>query len=512
MKYYFNEVINLMKKIQNTLQLANAAMQKKMKQVVSDYRLGYHIMAPANWINDPNGLIQYQGEYHVFYQHHPFDENWGPMHWGHVKSKDLVHWEHLPIALAPGESYDRDGCFSGSAVDDNGVLTLIYTGNIFIDREKDILDQSQCIATSTDGIHFKKETINPIISKHPVEGSGHFRDPKVWKHGEHWYVVLGTRKEEIGKVVLYRSKNLRQWEYIGVLAESNGTEGYMWECPDFFEIGGKYVLLFSPQGIQAKGDQYQNHFQTGYIVGDFNYDTFEFSRGEFTELDSGHDFYAVQTLLDERGRRIAIAWMDMWESPMPTKKHGWAGALTLPRELILTNERKLAMNPVAELEQLREKSLDFFIHILNNESIYTAISEELLEIKVDFSLNDITADEFGIKLRCNEGIEETVIGYEVYSSKVFIDRDKSGKAVRGIRKSKVERKSDILSLHIYLDRSSVEVFVNEGVNVISSRIYPQKSSLGVQIYAKNGEVSVLNFKAWRLKDIWQENELDKLKI
>lgn len=491
----------------NKLQQAEEAIRKAKEKMSDDYRLGYHIMAPANWINDPNGLVQYKGEYHVFYQHHPYDENWGPMHWGHVKSKDLVHWEHLPIALAPTETYEKDGCFSGSAVDDNGVLTLIYTGNIWVDREKDILDQSQCIATSTDGVHFTKEAGNPVIAKHPEEGSGHFRDPKVWKHKDHWYMVLGTRKEDTGKVVLYKSKDLRQWEYLGVLAESNGTEGYMWECPDFFEIGGKHVLLFSPQGIAAEGEKYQNLFQTGYIVGDFNYDTLEFSRGEFTELDYGHDFYAVQTLLDDQGRRIAIGWMDMWESPMPTKEHGWAGALTLPRELTLTGDGKLAMNPVSELEMLREKPIDLSIDKLDSETVDTGIREELLEIKVEFSLKDVTADEFGLKLRCHEeGTEETVVGFDVISSKLFIDREKSGKGVSGIRKSKVERKSDILSLHLYLDRSSLEVFSNDGLSVLTSRIYPQTSSLGLQFYAKNGAVGIENLNVWKLKDIWKEQE------
>lgn len=491
----------------NKLQQAEEAIRKAKEKMSDDYRLGYHIMAPANWINDPNGLVQYKGEYHVFYQHHPYDENWGPMHWGHVKSKDLVHWEHLPIALAPTEAYEKDGCFSGSAVDDNGILTLIYTGNIWVDREKDILDQSQCIATSTDGVHFTKEAGNPVIAKHPEEGSGHFRDPKVWKHEDHWYMVLGTRKEDTGKVVLYKSKDLRQWEYLGVLAESNGTEGYMWECPDFFELGGKHVLLFSPQGIAAEGEKYQNLFQTGYIVGDFNYDTLEFSRGEFTELDYGHDFYAVQTLLDDQGRRIAISWMDMWESPMPTKEHGWAGALTLPRELTLTNDGKLAMNPVSELAMLREKSINLSIDKLDSEIMDTGIREELLEIKVEFSLKDVTADEFGLKLRCNEeGTEETVVGFDVGSSKLFIDREKSGKGVSGIRKSKVELKSDTLSLHLYLDRSSLEVFSNDGLNVLTSRIYPQTSSLGLQFYAKNGAVRIKDLKVWKLKDIWKENK------
>jgi beta-fructofuranosidase len=493
--------------IMNILKEANSAVQEKKKQVLPDYRLGYHIMAPANWINDPNGLIQYKGEYHVFYQHHPFDENWGPMHWGHVKSKDLVHWEHLPIALAPTETYEKDGCFSGSAVDDDGVLTLIYTGNIFIDREKDILDQSQCIATSTDGVHFTKEAVNPVISKHPVEGSGHFRDPKVWKHEDHWYMVLGTRKEDTGKVILYKSKNLKDWDYLGVLAQSNGTEGYMWECPDFFEIGGKHVLLISPQGIEAKGEMYQNLFQTGYLVGEFNYDTFEFLRGEFKELDHGHDFYAVQTFLDNQGRRIAIGWMDMWEAAMPTKEHGWAGALTLPRELSITEDGTLLMNPVSELEMLRETILELNIKELNDENFYTGITEDLLEIIVDFSLKDVTSDEFGLKLRCKEdGTEETVIGFDVKTSKLFIDREKSGKGVSGIRKSKVDLESDTLSLHIYLDRSSIEVFANKGQNVMTSRIYPQTSSLGLEFYAKNGVVQVKNLQVWKLKDVWEESK------
>ncbi|RBN37702.1 sucrose-6-phosphate hydrolase, partial [Priestia megaterium] len=130
----------------NKIEQAQHSLNEAEKKVNHQYRLGYHIMAPANWINDPNGLVQYKGEYHVFYQHHPYDENWGPMHWGHVKSKDLVHWQHLPIALAPGDTFDKDGCFSGSAVDNEGELTLIYTGHNYIDKELDTFFQNQNIA------------------------------------------------------------------------------------------------------------------------------------------------------------------------------------------------------------------------------------------------------------------------------------------------------------------------------------------------------------------------------
>jgi len=483
------------------LQQAGEALQTAKEKINDRYRLGYHIMAPANWINDPNGLIQYKGEYHVFYQHHPYDENWGPMHWGHVKSKDLVHWEHLPIALAPTEDYEKDGCFSGSAVDDNGVLTLIYTGNIFIDREKDILDQSQCIATSTDGIHFTKETVNPVILNHPHEGSGHFRDPKVWKHNDYWYMVLGTRKEEIGKVVLYKSKDLRQWEYLGVLAESDGTLGYMWECPDFFELDGKYVLLLSPQGIEAKGDLYNNLFQTGYLVGDYNYETNKFVHDSFTELDNGHDFYAVQTFLDDKGRRIAFGWMDMWESNMPTKEDGWCGALTLPRELTLGENNKILMNPVEELTLLRNSEHN----VCTNQAItgrYLAETKnDLAEIKVEFDLTKTTAKSIGLKIR-GANQEETAVMYHIENQKLILDCTKSGKEEDGIRRTMLEA-NQVLSLRVFIDRSSIEVFANDGQAVMTSRIYPTEERLGIELFAENGDAQVMDFTFWNLKDIWK---------
>ncbi|MGG4468550.1 glycoside hydrolase family 32 protein [Paenibacillus alvei] len=485
----------------NKLQLAQEAIEKAKQQMNSRYRLGYHIMAPANWINDPNGLVQYKGEYHVFYQHHPFDENWGPMHWGHVKSKDLVHWEHLPIALAPTEAYEKDGCFSGSAVDDNGILTLIYTGNIFIDKEKDILDQSQCIATSTDGIHFIKDTANPVISKHPEEGSGHFRDPKVWKHEDFWYMILGTRKEDTGKVVLYKSSDLREWQYIGVLAESDGSLGYMWECPDFFELGGKHVLLFSPQGMEAQGELYNNIFQTGYIVGDYSYETNSFEADDFTELDNGHDFYAVQTFLDDKGRRIAIGWMDMWESIMPTKEDGWCGALTLPRELTLDQNNKILMKPVEELSLLRTTEQKVCTNKHLAESYLVEANNDLMELKLDIDLTKTAAQTVGVKIR---GInqEETLIKYETKEQKLVLDVSKAGKSEDGVRGTTLKADTQ-LSLRVFIDRSSIEVFANDGQVTMTSRIYPNEAILGFELFAENGAAEVIDFTYWELKDIWE---------
>lgn len=491
------------KRFQERLKEANEAVKARQQSLNKRYRLGYHIMAPANWINDPNGLVYYKGEYHVFYQHHPFNEHWGPMYWGHVKSKDLVHWEHLPIALAPGDGYDLDGCFSGSAVDDNGTLTLIYTGHNWIDQQKDLYKQNQSIAISHDGMNFEKVAENPVIQEAPADSSKHFRDPKVWKHEDTWYMVVGnSTKENKGRVLLYESKNLREWTYKGVLAEADEKLGFMWECPDFFELDGKHVLMFSPQGIEAEGDNYQNLFQTGYMVGTYDYETNEFQHGEFHELDKGHDFYAVQTFLDGKGRRIAIGWMDMWESEMPTKEDGWAGALTLPRELFLNKEGKVIMKPVEELKLLRKEKLSASFDRIQNESIRTDVKGDLLELNVTFRLKD--AKQFGLKVRTNEpGTEETVIGYNVNEEKLFLNRDKSGKGVRGIRKQKLALKNKKLSLRLFVDRSSVEVFANDGEEVMTSRIYPNEESLGVELFALEGEVEIVEFEAWKLKDIWE---------
>ncbi|MGD7009076.1 glycoside hydrolase family 32 protein [Metabacillus sp. 84] len=473
--------------------------EKGTKSSKLGYRLGYHISSPSNWINDPNGLIQFNGEYHVFYQHHPFSADWGPMYWGHVKSKDLVHWEQLPPALAPYEEYDRDGCFSGSAVNDNGMLTLIYTGNVWLDEEKKELKQVQCLARSKDGITFIKEKENPVLDEIPLEGSSHFRDPKVWREGTAWYMVLGSQKNGMGNVLLYKSHNLLEWEYCGVLAENKGENlGYMWECPDLFELHGKHILLISPEGMEQEGPLYANLKQTGYFVGEFNEQTFSYTYGSFIELDKGHDFYAAQTFLDDSGRRILIGWMDMWEQDMPSKSDGWAGALTIPRVISLSKEGRLLMNPVAELESLRAfQTVSMQDTIIEDE--ITIGFGEMAEIAAEFCIDDEALESFGIKVRCGEN-EETVLKADLNSLKLTLDRERSGKGPGGgLREAELTR-SKTLSVHLFLDRSSIEVFINGGETVMTSRIYPDKESRGIRLFAEGGKVNARSVRVWDLKE------------
>ncbi|WP_050613454.1 glycoside hydrolase family 32 protein [Bacillus testis] len=490
---------------QSKLEQANQALQERAATIGKDHRLGYHIMAPANWINDPNGLVFFKGEYHVFYQHHPYDEHWGPMHWGHAKSADLVHWEHLPIALAPDHEYDKDGCFSGSAVVKDDTLYLIYTGHVWVDRPKDIAIQTQCIAYSKDGVTFTKYEHNPVIENVPSDSTGHFRDPKVWEKNGTFHMVLGNRtKEDVGRVIHYSSSNLIDWKYEGVLAKADEKLGYMWECPDFFTVDGKEVLFFSPQGMKADGDRYQNLYQTGYLVGTYDESSKEFVHGSFEELDKGHDYYAVQTLEDHKGRRIAIGWMDMWESEMPTKEDGWCGAMTLPREVSVNQDQKVIMKPVEELKMLRKDQLSVSADVIDHEVKLSGCQGELLELELVFTLKDITAKEFGVMVRkSTDGTEQTIISVDVEQSKLFIDRDQSGKGVKGIRKTHIDLEQDVCKLHIYLDRSSVEIFANDGEINMTSRIYPKTSSIDVAFYAKNGKVKLETANVWTLKDIWE---------
>ena len=257
-----------------------------------NYRLDYHLMPPAGWMNDPNGLIYFNHEYHAFYQHNPYEPKNGPMHWGHAKSKDLVNWEHLPVALAPSEIYDMGesggyGCWSGSAVDDNGVLTLIYTGHVDGRTPTEV----QCIATSTDGVTFNKAAYNPVIAGAPEEGGFGFRDPKVWQHDGVWYMVIGYGKDGLGKALLYKSSDMRDWSYIGVAAESDGTMGICGSVRICFRLGTEmtHVLVISPMNMGTT--------KTMYLTGKFSYET-----GIFDTVTQSGWTMALISMLRKRSR------------------------------------------------------------------------------------------------------------------------------------------------------------------------------------------------------------------
>lgn len=297
-------------------------------------RLACHFEPEKGWINDPNGLCWFKGEYHAFFQHNPYSAKWDTMHWGHAVSKDLVHWEELPIALYPTEPYENsDGCFSGSALEKDGVLYLMYTS---VSKE---LGQTQSIAVSRDGRTFEKYEGNPVIPQSPVDpASKDFRDPKIFPYGDGYGMVCGAGVDGLGRVLLYKSQDLLHWEYAGPIFESRDF-GPVPECPDLFPLGDKWVLVFSRMD-ETRASQ--------FVVGGF--DGEHFTPESFQIVEKGKDFYAPQTFLDPKGRRILIGWLHGWERETPPDAVR-AGALTIPRELALV-DGKVHNYPVEEARAL----------------------------------------------------------------------------------------------------------------------------------------------------------------
>ena len=479
---------------EEAIEKANNEIEVKQDSIkASPYRLKYHFMAPTGWINDPNGFVQYNKYYHLFYQYNPYASSWGQIHWGHAISQDLIHWEHLPVALAPSEQYDSYGCYSGSSVVHNDTLFLFYTG--FVDGE--MPKQVQCMASSKDGIHFEKNSKNPIIESFPKEGSYDFRDPKVWKHNDKWYMVVGTKKNNKGRIALYTSAELENWTYLGIAAESECIQADMWECPDLFPMQDACVLIVSPLYGKESG-------RPMYFIGDMEYENGLFDQIDCQTLDYGYDFYAPQTMIDDKGRRIMIAWMDNWLSNMPSQKYGWAGAMTIPRQLILENKRILKQKPIPELVQLRSQykkegplDVDGVVTINDKQEIAS-------EIIIVFDTSQSNTDEFGIQVRASEdGKEKTEIVFDMKKREISVDRGKSGCGDSGISSAPFELKKDnIITIQIYMDTTSLELFINGGEQVITNRIYPNDNSRKFNIFAREGKIRINQIESWTLNGLW----------
>jgi beta-fructofuranosidase len=469
---------------------ANQEVERNREMVENDpYRLRFHLMPPVGLLNDPNGFIQFKGVYHLFYQWNPFETSHGAKFWGHFTSKDLINWEHQPIALAPSEWYEKNGCYSGSAIEHEGKMVLFYTGNV--KDENGDRETYQCMAVSQDGITFEKK--GPVI--HLPEGyTAHFRDPKVWNKDNTWYMVLGAQDlDEQGKVVLYSSSDLKNWDLLGPITGSFmnqlGTFGYMWECPDLFELDGKDVLLVSPQGLEPEGDLYHNLFQAGYFVGELDYEKASYQHGSFTELDRGFDFYAPQTTIDEKGRRLLFAWMgitDENEKYQPTIEKGWIHAMTLPRVLTRKGE-KVIQQPVEELQQLRRNEVSYNeVQLTTSNVALEGLKGEAVELLLDEMICE--GDTFEINFRGGARF--------VYSPKVgkmSLHRENFKDASIESRHCMID---SVKKLHVFMDTSSIEIFVNGGEEVFTARYYPDAADQSIT-FSADGLVQ-FDLKKWDL--------------
>lgn len=485
-----------------------------------DYRPQFHFTPARNWMNDPNGPIYYEGEYHLFYQYNPFGIQWGHMSWGHAVSSDLVHWKPLPLALAEENGVmifsgstvvdwnNSSGFCSGTGTKPPSCLVAIYTGN------SDRL-QTQNLAYSNDkGRTWTKYAGNPVIDLHLAE----FRDPKVFWHEPTSKWVMVTVLASQHKVRFFGSTDLKHWTALSDFGPAGATGG-AWECPDLFPLPvdgdvsqTKWVLSvnLNPGGVAGgSGNQ--------YFVGSFDGTSFtsEVSAGKTLWADYGADFYASTSfaaLPRSDGRRIWLGWLSNWSYGANVPTDPWKGVQSIPRALTLrrfADGIRLVQEPVAELRMLRQRHT-----VIENRSVEAAnrllyskgVRGETIEIVAEISPQG--ASEFGLRVRKGGG-QETVIGVNAEKQELFVDRARSGNVTFDKHFSTREAGPITLAagksvkLHILVDRSSVEVFGNDGETVLSEAIFPKRSSDGIELYSRDGRARVLKMDVWNLKSVYQ---------
>jgi beta-fructofuranosidase len=473
------------------------APAKRQKLAADPHRPRYHFLPPNNWMNDPNGLIHWGGHYHMFYQHNPNNPFWGDIHWGHAVSDDLVHWRDLPLALIPDmPPVDDGGCWSGSAVNNNGVPTIFYTG---VQNG----EQTTCMATSDDSLLvWQKDNSNPILRAPQLPGFRYqdYRDPFVWREGDTWYQVVSMTINNQGQVLLYRSSDLRNWEYLHPLIPQDVRETMsdvadIWECPNFFALGDKWVLIVS---------MWKNHtlLYPIALIGEFRESHFypeQYQRLEWAE----QCFYAPLTF-QAHDRRLMFGWLQEQRSKEAQIAAGWSGVMSLPRVLSLENNI-LKISPAPELASLRSDAFE-----LNNKTLRPDVEETLdvqgdaLELKLTLDLTENAV--FTLALCCSpDGTEQTFLTYDNVKKELLLDTTRSSLEPR-VTAKKVSAphtpREKTLTLHVFLDGSVLEVFADNEA-CITSRLYPTRSdSLGIRVQAQNAEVTLKQLSVWQVRSIW----------
>ena len=428
----------------------------------------FHITGETGWINDPNGLIYYNGKYHAFYQHYPNDTKWGPMHWGHVVSDDLTNWKYLPFALTPGDDCDKNGCFSGSAIVHDGRLWLMYTG--FIENQGgESIRQVQCLAESSDGITFKKHGI--VIGENHLP-SGYapcdFRDPKVWFYnGCFWCIVAARRIEGRGRILLFKSKDMFGWEFVNDIF-GRDSAGTMIECPDYNEELG--YLLFCEQFQPSEGKEHLNIHTCRYAVGRIDYSTGLFNEDSRGIVDFGFDMYAPQTFA---GKPVLMGWLNMWDRNVPSEKYGFAGMLTVPRNVSVM-DRRLYQEPVVNCKEVYTSAVS---DKLEDKAIRGVITIKTTDLKC-FELKIRSNGENYTNLTLNEG--EWVLDRS-RSGEVIVGAEKDSDSLNGVRRMPFSGNKEC-TITVVMDDFSVEIF--EDGRVMSSTIYPPDGANALELTVK----------------------------
>lgn len=506
------------------LQKARAYEAAAAREIPAGLRPAFHLTPQAGWTNDPNGFSFYQGKYHLFYQYHPYGCYWGPMHWGHAVSADLLHWEYLPAALAPDTPPDARGCYSGSALAlDDGRQLLVYTG---VSGAAQTV-QAQCLAFG-DGSEYVKWEGNPAVTADELpEGYSRtdFRDPKIRREADSsWHLAVAAcvnrtagGVSQDGRIVEFVSREEvpLHWSFRRVLKENNGRFGGMWECPDYFALDGKRILLVSTCGMLAEGDEYSNGHENVCFVGHEDAEGGAFAEESAQCTDHGIDFYAAQTLAAPDGRRILIAWMQDWDcASKPVPGLPWLGQMTVPRELSVRGGR-LFQWPVREIESLRGPCVRYGnvspapVGERQTADAWTelpGVRGRILDLELALAAENgsLKDQEFVLRFAVG-GRFYTELAFDAAKRLLTVDR-----RFCGWRRNLVHTRScpcapgadGRLRLRLLLDRFSAEVFINGGERAMTTTFYTEQGADRI-LFAARGGVR-LDVSCWPLEQ--RDNE------
>jgi beta-fructofuranosidase len=471
----------------NRLQKANEYIQNNKHKTTN--RPLFHFSPEIGWINDPNGFTFYKGKYHLFYQYYPYDTIWNDMHWGHATTSDFMNWDHLPVAMANDKVYDANGCFSGSAIEKDGKLYLMYTGhidpNLGFEKDDSQIVQRQCIAFSDDGVNFEKSQLNPVIGEKELP-EGYlicdFRDPKVFKEGDTYYCVIAVRNEKRrGEIIMFQSKDLLEWTFHSSIYQTKFEENTLLECPDFFQVDGKDIMIFSEMPCDP---EFENEVEkkTSYVIGKM-----DFVEGHFQPEVKGlldySTFYAPQTTEGENGERLLIGWMHRWGKLAPPKEYGYNGMMSLPRKLSIKNQ-----------QLVQEAFVD------HDRFFKTVFHEENLSLEKLFEFNHNGAGYF--KMNISDQSEKFTIEFnksETKSTRVTVDtvanslkiESDYGSNTTDVIPSCFEGTEKILEF--YLDLHSIELFINSGEKVVTFTAYDEDKGNKVMISGENTELNQIHY-------------------
>lgn len=431
-----------------TIENANRYIKENQKNINSKYRLKIHMIPPIGWMNDPNGLIKIDDKYHLFYQYYPYDSKWGPMHWGHFLSYDLIKYQNLNVALAPNNQNEESGCFSGGAILVNNNLKLIYTKHY---ENQNYKKEEIFSASSSDYINFRKDEIS-LFNNNDLPNyisRNDFRDPCPRYINGNYYLFLGGKNINTNKglIIVLKSSSLQNFKYDFSIGPFDQL-GDMAECPSYGHIDGKDFVIVSGCNVKERENSFKNIHSSVFIVGKIDFENKKMSVEKIQEIDKGDSFYAPIFITNEEN--VMIGWMEMWGKTYPTDilKHGWAGAFSIPRKITYKNG------------QIYQYPIDAIKKYYNQTYLY----QDGLEVNLCSDISISFQGNFTIVFKSWNG-DFKIEGREY----IYLDTSNSNNLNGCIRHT--SNKYQQGNLRIILDKSSIEIFVNEGLETISSRIY-----------------------------------------